>query len=84
MIQLYILGASVFAQEVADVVSQIEHLEVKGFIEGIDAQKCNHTLNDLPVVWIDDIPTIKDKSVGYVLSDLRNEKFSLSKQLSMA
>lgn len=81
MTQLYILGASVFAQEVADVVSQIEHFEVKGFIEGIDAQKCNHTLSDLPIVWIDNIPAIKDKSVGICAVGTTKRKFFIEQAI---
>lgn len=42
--KLVILGASFFAQEVADLVSEIEEYELVGFVEGIDPKKCGQTL----------------------------------------
>ena len=52
--KLAILGAGVFAEEVADLASAGHDYEPVAFIEGIDADKCRRPLLGLPVVWIGD------------------------------
>jgi len=53
--RIVILGAGLFAQEVADLVSGIAGCEVVGFVEGLDRQRCCQPLLDLPVYWIEDL-----------------------------
>ena len=62
--RIAILGASVFAEEVADIVTQIENYELVGFIEGIDRAKCKETLLGLPILWIDDVGKLKNGLQG--------------------
>jgi sugar O-acyltransferase (sialic acid O-acetyltransferase NeuD family) len=52
--QLAILGTSLFAPEVVDVVSDTALFDVTTFIENWDRQKAGTTLLDRPVVWIAD------------------------------
>lgn len=52
--KLVILGAGGFAEEVADLVSEIQEFELIGFIESLDRQRCQQPLGGLPVVWIDE------------------------------
>jgi acetyltransferase EpsM len=59
--KIIILGAGLFAEEVADQISQGEEYEVAGFIEGINREKCQKKLVKLPVMWIDEIALL-DKS----------------------
>ncbi len=49
-----------FAEEVADLISDITEFELAGFIEGFDPEKCEKTLLGLPVIWIDDVPQLDD------------------------
>jgi acetyltransferase EpsM len=53
--KLVILGASLFAEEVADYIFGIENYKLVGFVEGIHRDKCRQTLLGLPVIWIDDV-----------------------------
>jgi acetyltransferase EpsM len=53
--KLVILGASLFAEEVADYISGIENYELVGFVEGIHREKCRETVLGHPVMWIDDV-----------------------------
>ena len=62
--KLVILGAGLFAEEIADLVSEIEDYELVGFVEGIDPAKCHHTLLSLPVIWIDDVAQLDDSWIG--------------------
>jgi acetyltransferase EpsM len=61
---IIILGASAFAEEVADIISQIGNCEIVCFIEGIDRKKCNEKLLGLPIVWIDDVRSLQDDVLG--------------------
>lgn len=56
--RVVVLGASLFAEEVADLISEVDHQELVGFVEGVDRARCNAALLELPVIWIDDVPKL--------------------------
>jgi len=58
--KVVILGASLFAEEVADIVSEIEDYQLVGFVEGIDSKRCQQNLSGLPVMWINDVEQLDD------------------------
>ncbi len=49
-----ILGTSLFAPEVVDLVEDTGVYEVTAFIENFDREKTRHPFLDRPVIWIDD------------------------------
>ncbi len=57
---LLILGTRSFAPEIADVASDISGIEVAGYVENMDRNKCEEKLEGLPIYWIDDIARFKD------------------------
>jgi sugar O-acyltransferase (sialic acid O-acetyltransferase NeuD family) len=63
--KLVILGASLFAEEVADYVATMERYELVGFVEGISRDRCHEKLLGLPVIWIDDVGSL-DQSLRAV------------------
>ncbi len=52
---LLICGTRTFAVEVADLVTDIPDLEVAGFVENEDRERCAGTLEGLPIHWVDDL-----------------------------
>jgi acetyltransferase EpsM len=58
--KIVILGAGLFAQEIADVVSDAPDCELVGFVEGESRQQCRQPLLGLPVHWIDDVGSRRD------------------------
>src|SRR5262249_39544264 len=52
---LAILGTSLFAPEVADLVDDTGQFDLDAFIENHDRDKAGRTLLDRPIVWIDDV-----------------------------
>lgn len=58
--KLLILGASLFAEDVADFVVAHDLHDVAGFVEGIDRDRCEETVSGLPVHWIDDVATFAE------------------------
>ena len=65
MIQkIIILGASSFAEEVADYISNIERYELVGFVEGLNRKRCQETLLELPISWIDDVAKFDNSYTG--------------------
>lgn len=52
---LLILGARTFAVEVLDLVSEIPGYEVAAFVENMDPQRCRETLENLPILWVDEV-----------------------------
>lgn len=62
--KLVILGASLFAEEVADMVSDIDEFEVIGFVEGQSVGRCDAPVLGLPVFWIDEVSALSDRCYG--------------------
>ncbi len=55
VLPLLILGTRTFAVEVADLVSEIPHLQVVGFVENLERERCQEALGGLPVYWVEDV-----------------------------
>jgi sugar O-acyltransferase (sialic acid O-acetyltransferase NeuD family) len=53
--KLIILGAGVFAEEVADLASDTGAFELVGFVEGRERSRCSECMLGLPILWIDDL-----------------------------
>lgn len=53
--KLLILGSRIFAEEIADLVSDLSGFQVTGFIENQDRQRCASLLLGLPVYWVDEL-----------------------------
>jgi len=60
MQKLLILGTGNFALEIADIVSEIPEFELAGFVENMDRQKCNETIETASILWVEDINKFKD------------------------
>jgi acetyltransferase EpsM len=52
---LLILGTRSFAEEIADVISEVPGYEVAGFVENLERERCADTIGGLPITWIDDV-----------------------------
>src|SRR6185436_16187271 len=61
---LLILGARAYAREVADLVSDIPALELKGFVENLEPERCSGLLDGLPVYWVDELATLSANHWG--------------------
>lgn len=53
-----ILGARIFAAEVADLISDAPQFQLAGFVENYERERCRQTLEDLPVFWVDELPRL--------------------------
>ena len=52
---LLILGTRLLAEEVADLVSDIDGLRLSGFVENRNRQRCQERLGGLPIHWVDEL-----------------------------
>ena len=57
---LLILGTRTFAEETADVASEIAGVQVVGFVENMDRQRCKEKLNGLPIIWVDELAELSE------------------------
>ena len=53
--RLLILGSHIYAEEVADLVTQAGSHELAGFVENLDRSRCDSELLGLPVHWVDEV-----------------------------
>lgn len=56
--KLVILGTSLFAPEVVDLVEETEKYEVTAFIENWDREKTRQSLLGRPIIWIDEAASL--------------------------
>lgn len=52
---LLLLGTRTFAEEMADVISDVPGFRVAGFVENMDRHRCDQLISGLPIHWIDDL-----------------------------
>jgi acetyltransferase EpsM len=52
---LAILGSYVFAEEIADLVEQIDGYELVAFVENWDRKRVGRTISGRPVIWVDEL-----------------------------
>ena len=52
---LLICGTRSFAEEIADVVSEVPDYRLTGFVENFERERCSETIGGLPITWIDDV-----------------------------
>ncbi len=62
--RLVILGAGGYAEEVADLASEHDRYEIVAFIEGRRREACGTSVHGVPVLWIDDIPSLPENCVA--------------------
>jgi len=60
MRRLLICGTRSFAEEIADVVSEVPEYELVGFVENFERERCAETIGGLPITWIDDVGELAD------------------------
>jgi acetyltransferase EpsM len=52
---LLVLGTRTLAVEIADIAADIPGVRVAGFVENLNRERCQEKLEDLPVLWVDDL-----------------------------
>lgn len=58
---LLILGTGTFAEEIADLASDIGAFNVSGFVENMEIERCQGKKLGLPVIWVDDLAPLLDE-----------------------
>jgi len=58
--KILVLGTRTFAEEIADVISEVPDVEIVGFVENMDKERCKEKIAGLPVFWIDEIGKFAD------------------------
>ena len=58
--RLLIFGARTFALEAADLVADTPDLQLTGFVENLDRERCGCDHEGRPVHWIDDVASMAD------------------------
>jgi acetyltransferase EpsM len=59
-LKILVLGTRTFAEEIADVISEIPSVEVVGFVENMNRDRCRDRIQGRPVYWIEDIAALSD------------------------
>jgi len=54
--RLLICGTRTLAEEVADLANDIPGIQVAGFVENMDRERCTRPLRGLPVIWYEALP----------------------------
>lgn len=74
--KLIVLGSRVFAEEVADLVSDCPEYELTAFGENWERSRCERPLLGLPVIWIDDLaPLAASHAAVCAIGTTRRSRF---------
>jgi len=57
---LLILGTRTFAIEVADLACDADGFSVVGFVENMERERCDDSLEGLPVYWVEELAKLAD------------------------
>lgn len=57
--KVVIMGTGPFAEEVADLILAIPDLELTSFVEMLHPENCSGLKLGLPIIWVDDLPTLE-------------------------
>lgn len=55
---LLVLGTRDFSFEIAELAEETGKFEVTGFVENLSRERCDETLEGLPIHWIDDVDSL--------------------------
>lgn len=80
--KIIIMGASVFAEEVADIISQTGIFELVGFVEGMSRERCKEKLLGLPITWIEDVGPMQNECQGICAVGSTKRKQFISQALN--
>lgn len=58
---ILVLGTTFFSEEIAELVSETADLELTGFVENLDRDRCRQQLRGKPVYWVDEIAMLAGK-----------------------
>lgn len=73
---LLILGTRTLAVEIADIAADIPGVQVAGFVENLDRERCQEKLEDLPVWWVDEVaPLAQNHSAVCALATTHRSRF---------
>jgi acetyltransferase EpsM len=64
--RLLVCGTRTLAEEVADWAFDIPGVEVAGFVENLEVERCAHPLRGLPVIWYEELPRLASDHVAVV------------------
>jgi sugar O-acyltransferase (sialic acid O-acetyltransferase NeuD family) len=56
--RLVLLGTGLFAEELTDVVADVQGAELVAYCENLDRSKAGQKLLGKPIVWIEDLPSL--------------------------
>jgi sugar O-acyltransferase (sialic acid O-acetyltransferase NeuD family) len=79
-VKLLILGTGTFAMDVADLVSDIPHIEVVGFVASMPPYEPGDTILGKPVYWVDEL-TKFDDSYRAVCALVTTKRYKFTQQV---
>jgi sugar O-acyltransferase (sialic acid O-acetyltransferase NeuD family) len=80
--KLIILGAGLFAEEIADYILRKKEYELIAFVEGMDRDKCQQKVLGLPIIWIDDVGILKKTCKAVCAVGSTKRKFFIEQALN--
>lgn len=85
MEKLLILGTRTLAVEIADLASDVPGVEVAGFVENLDRDRCREPLEGLPVYWVDELAHMKHnhRAIGGLATTHRSAFVEQAEALEM-
>jgi sugar O-acyltransferase (sialic acid O-acetyltransferase NeuD family) len=73
--RVVLLGTGMFAEELTDLVAEVEGYELAAYCENLDRSRAGGTLLDHSVMWVDDLPSLGDVRAVSAITTTRRELY---------
>lgn len=73
--RLVLLGTGLYAEELIDAATGIPETSIVACCENIDRAKAGGELQGLPIVWVDDLPSLGDIAAVCAITTTQRERY---------
>jgi sugar O-acyltransferase (sialic acid O-acetyltransferase NeuD family) len=73
--RVVLLGSGLYAEELTDLISAVDDVELVAYCENLDRAKVGMQLNGRPVVWVTDLPGLGDVGAVCAITTTERERY---------
>jgi sugar O-acyltransferase (sialic acid O-acetyltransferase NeuD family) len=73
--RLVLLGTGLFAEELTDLVAELEDVELVAYCENLDRSRAGGELLGKPIVWVEDLPSLGEIAAVCAITTPERERY---------
>jgi sugar O-acyltransferase (sialic acid O-acetyltransferase NeuD family) len=73
--RIVLLGTGLYAEELTDLITAVDGLELVAYCENLDRAKAGSEMNARPIVWVEDLPGFGDIGAVCAITSTERERY---------